>query len=166
MNIINCTDFINEARVSKDDVVAALLDMFKSKPLVKMEKHPDEKGMYSIGGMKKYLSDYKPMTVSNALFAIKDDKKVKLESIYVSHEWSKDRVPYWYIGLSKEEATKLKENYEKQGKEKNPASTKVVESPKSVAKKATKEEGVEKRPGSPAKKRVTKKAATKTARKK
>lgn len=139
MKIIKCSEFLVEARVNKDEVIEALVAMFKKKPNVEMESTANERGIYSLAGMKKHLSQYKSMDVGNALGSIKDDKEEDLNviSVYVS-KW-KEKVPYWYIGLTKEQATKLKDAYEREESNKNKAEVVKKEESKKAATKANAE---------------------------
>lgn len=156
---------VNEARTNKSEVVDKLKKMLSDKPTLEMGKCADEKGIYSLAGMKKYLSEYKTVEVSNALHELQNDKKYDLKYIYVkvSH-WDKS-MPYWYFGLSESEAKKLKEEYEKEELQRNKeeyeksmelrkhqkqVSDAKKEARKSAPKKAaTKKsgEGVERKPG-------------------
>lgn len=121
MEIQKYSDFIlNEARINKEEVIKDLIEMFKKRPHVEMDKLPNERGLYGLAGMKKYLSGkYTTIQVDNALNDIQNDKKSGLKSVRVkiSH-WDKS-IPYWYIGLTKSEVEKLKEEYEEEEKRKN-----------------------------------------------
>ena len=172
MKIIKCSEFLVEARVSKDEVKDALIDMFKKKPNVEMESLPNERGMYSLAGMKKHLSQYKPMDVGNALGSIQNDKEEDLNVIYVNISVFREKLPYWSIGLDKEKITKLKDAYEREESIKNKSEVDKREESKKAATKANTEkvaakkttkkdtaEKAERKPGAP-------KKATTRARKK
>jgi len=121
MEIQKYSDFIlNEARVNKAEVVKDLVDMLKKKPHVEMDKLANERGLYGLAGMKKYLSGkYTSIQVDNALHDLQNDKKSGLKSVYVkvSH-WNKS-MPYWYMDLTEAEVKKLKEEYEEEEVRKN-----------------------------------------------
>lgn len=173
MEIQKYSDFLlNEAKVSKSDVVSDLLDMLKKKPSVSMDSMSTEKGIYSLSGMKKYFADkYTGTIVGNALGDLQNDKNVDIKSIRVKVSVWKELVPYWYIGLTDTQVKKLKEDYEKEESNKNKkevvkkeASKKTAVTKRAVkkaAKKITTEENKteapERAPGSAPKKRATKK---------
>lgn len=141
MEIKKYSDFIlNEARVAKDEVKEALIDMLKKKPKVEMTTLPDEKGIYSLAGLKSHLGEkYNNTAIGNALIDLQNDKKSGLGvvSAYIS-VWKK-KVPYWYIGLTEAEAKKIATQYEKEEAEKNKKQvTKQAEKTKPAAKKAAK----------------------------
>jgi predicted MPP superfamily phosphohydrolase len=159
MEIQKCSDFINEARVSKDQVVADLLTMLKEKPNVEMTKLANERGIYSLSGMKSYLSKYNSTSVGNALQDLQNDKKSGLKTISVKVSVWNEMVPYWYIGLTEDKAKKLKEQYEEEELNKNKKSV-----DKQVATKKANKATADAR--KTVKKTVTKKAAKKTATKK
>lgn len=126
MEIQKCSDFINEAkaaRIPKSEVKDALLDMFKKKPLVVKSpdakfKYPDEKGLYSLAGMKQHLDKYKD--VDNALADIQNDKSIDLKTTRIKNcLYKNEYIEYWYMDLDKEEVDKIKASYEKDQLEKN-----------------------------------------------
>jgi len=182
MDIIKCSEFITEAKASsKKDCIEDLLKMFDSKPLVKMDTTPDEKGMYSLAGMKKHLLDkYKSSEVDNAWHDIQNNKEHKssIGNVYVNISIWKEKLPYWYMNLTKVEADKLVTKYEKDEKEKNSekikktsaklASVKASSKDKGVERKEVGSKGVERKEGAPEKKKRTSKAVAprKTATKK
>lgn len=171
MDIVKFSDFIlNEARTNKKDVIDALVDMFKKKPNVEMNTLPNEKGIYSLAGMKKALSNFNSTAVGNALGELQGDKKsgLKVVRAYIS-VWD-ENVPYWYMDMTEAEAGKIAKEYEKEEAAKNKhildkkASSKVTAKKRSTKKAEPKEgsetKGVERKAGAP-KKRVTKSAKTK-----
>lgn len=121
MEIQKYSDFIlNEARVNKAEVVKDLVDMLKKKPHVEMDKLANERGLYGLAGMKKYLSGkYTTSQVDNALHDLQNDKKSGLKSVYVkvSH-WNKS-MPYWYMDMNEAEVEKMKKQYEEEEVKKN-----------------------------------------------
>ena len=159
MEIIKYSEFfkVNEARVKKEEVVTELVDMLKKKPNVEMDKLPNERGLYGLAGMKKYLSKkYTSHQVSLALHDLQNDKKSGLKSVYVKiAHWNKP-MPYWYMDMTEAEVAKLKKEYEAEDISKNKESLeKEKENKKAQKASAT------------AKKTAKKKAtATKTAAKK
>jgi hypothetical protein len=179
MEIQKYSDFIlNEARVNKAEVVNALTEMFKKKPHVEMDKLANERGLYGLAGMKKYLSGkYTTAAVDNALHDLKNDKKSGLKSVYVNvSHWGKS-MPYWYMDLTEAEVKKLKEEYEEEEARKNKeeldkkSARKKSQHAASEAKKDAKEaaakvrtakkkasgKGVERKSGAPRKRTVAKK---------
>jgi hypothetical protein len=159
MEIQKCSDFINEARVSKDEVVSSLVDMLKEKPNVQMSKLANERGIYSLAGMKAYLSKYSPTSVGNALQDLQNDKKSGLKTISVKVSVWNQMTPYWYIGLTEDKANRLKEQYEEEEQAKNKVSVEKKTATKKAAKVAADTRKV-------AKKTATKKAPKKVATKK
>jgi hypothetical protein len=143
MEIQKFVDFIlNEARTNKKEVTQELLDMFKNKPHVEMDNLANERGLYSLSGMKRYLSKYSSMAVDQALGDLQNQKDTDLESVYVRVEkWSKS-MPYYYMGLTKAQVSKLKSEYEEEEKKKNEKEidSKVKSQKSAVAASAAKEE--------------------------
>ena len=122
MEIQKYSDFIlNEAKVNKEEVISDLTKMFKEKPNVEITSFPNEKGMYSLSGMKKYLSDkYTAAQVDDAHNSIMNDKKKNgVKSVRIKIEKWNQLVPYWYMDLTTEEVNKLKEKYQNEEREKN-----------------------------------------------
>ena len=181
MEIQKFSDFLlNEARTNKKDVVDELLDMFKNRPNVEMKGLANERGIYSLPGMKTYLSKYKSLIVDQAFTDIQNDKKIDLKLIRVKVAKWNESIPYWYIGLTEDQAKKLKEEYQEEEYKKNEKEiTKKAESKKasdaasaakvevkkaaSAAKRSAKKSapvkkgaGVERKPGGSTRKRVTK----------
>ena len=117
MSIINYTEFaILEAKKQKEDAKAAIIQMLKDKPTVTKTSNawPTEKGIYSQAGIISHLiSKY---TKGDILAAISDLKEVK--HISVKNIKYNTSYPYYYT-CSKEEATKIKDKYEEEGKENN-----------------------------------------------
>lgn len=138
MEVKKYLDFVNEAKANKEEVIEALKDMFKSKPNVKMDTVPNEKGMYSIGGMKAHLNEkgFTNKQVDDALHTLMNDKKSGLETARVKiAQWNKT-IPYWYIGLDKAEVDKLKDKYEAENLLKNKDKLEKEAEKKTAAKKA------------------------------
>ena len=171
MEIKKYTDFINEARINKDEVIDALTKMLKDKPHVEMDTLPNEKGIYSLSGMKKYLSGkYTSLQVSNAHGDLMNDKKSDIKSTKVRIESWGENVPYWYTDLTDAQVSKIKGEYEEQEKSKNKEEIEKKEKHKKDQKAAAagkvemkKEETAKK---AAARKSAPKKAATKAAPKK
>jgi hypothetical protein len=142
--------------------------MLKNKPTVTKlsSKWPTEKGIYSQSGMIAYLKPlgYNEDAVLSALNMIQNDKKSEVEYIKVKNFVYKESYPYYYIGLSKEEASKIKEEYEEKNDVSNKSEPKKAvaakkEVTKKVAKKAVAGKGAVKKVV--AKKAVAKKVAKK-----
>lgn len=137
MEIQKYSDFIlNEARVTKDEVKEALVDMLKRKPKVEMKTLPDEKNIYSLSGLKAHLgSKYTGTAIGNALGDLQGDKKsgLKVVSAFISI-W-KEKIPYFYMDLTESEAKKIATQYEKEEAEKN--KKQVTKQPEKTAKKVS-----------------------------
>jgi hypothetical protein len=128
MEIINFTDFlVLEAKVEKDEIKKDILDMLKEKPTIEpsSKNWPTQKGIYLQGSIVKHLSKYPSISVANALSSLISKKEI--ERISVKNIEYKTSYPYYYIGLSKEEANKIKEKYESEDIKVNKDSNKVVE---------------------------------------
>lgn len=129
-------EFINE-KVNMDDVGSEIQKMLDKKPTVKMtsDNYPSEKGIYSLAGIKKYLSDkYTTLQVDGGMYNL-NQAKIKLDFIGVDVYYStskKSRVPFYYSGLDKKQA----ENYKKEFEEKNAELSSAIIK-KSQEKKAT-----------------------------
>jgi hypothetical protein len=120
MEIQKYSDFIiNEARVKKEEIIDKLLDLFKKKPHVEMDRLSNEKGLYSLSGMKKYLSNYTTLQVDQALHDIRNDKSIDLKVIRVFINVWDESIPYYYMDLTEAEAKKIKSEYEEQEMKKN-----------------------------------------------
>jgi hypothetical protein len=130
MDIIKYNDFlVLEAKKQKGEVEKAILDFLDKKPSIKKgEFWPDEKGIYSQATLIMQLKDeFNSTQITNAI----PDLKSKINSISVKNTKYKHSYPYYYINLTKEEAEKIKSEYEAEDKEIN--KDKVVKKP--VAKK-------------------------------
>lgn len=131
MEIINFTDFlILEAKVEKDEIKKAILDMLKDKPTIEpsSKSWPTQKGIYLQGSIVKHLSKYSSTSVLNTLTDLSAKKEV--DNVSVKNITYKHSYPYYYIGLSKEEANKIKDKYETEDAENHKdkkAPTKKVE---------------------------------------
>ena len=113
MKIVKFSDFsILEAKVQKDEVKKAILDMLKEKPSItpSNKNWPTQKGVYTLASITKHLSKYNSTSISNALDDLKSDKEV--EVVRVKNIEYKSQHPYYYAGLSKEEVDKIKSKYE------------------------------------------------------
>ncbi len=118
MSIINFTEFaILEAKKQKEDIKSAIHKMFKDKPTVTKTSNawPTEKGIYSQSGIISHLSGEYPK--ADIVAAISDLGK-EIQHISVKNFKYNSSYPYYY-SCSKEEATKIKDGYEKEGKENN-----------------------------------------------
>ena len=70
MEIINFTNFsILEAKVEKDEIKKAILDMLKEKPTIEpsSKSWPTQKGIYLQGSIVKHLSKYNSTALVNTL---------------------------------------------------------------------------------------------------
>ena len=110
MEIIKFTDFlVLESKVEKDEIKGAILDMLKERPTIEpSSKHwPAQKGIYLQGSIVKYLSKYPSTSVASVLASLISKKEV--DHISVKNIEYKNSYPYYYKGLSKEEANNIKE---------------------------------------------------------
>jgi hypothetical protein len=155
MEVKRYDSFITEAK--KDDAKEEIIKMLNSKPTVTMsnENWPTEKDIYTQAGVCRYLKDkYTSSQVLGALNDIKNDKKIELKSIRVKNFHYNENYPYFYLGLSEEEAQKVKEKYEEKNEVANKETITKRKEVKAASKKATDEK---KRP---AKKVAAKKVGT------
>lgn len=149
MEIINFTDFlVLEAKVEKDEIKKDILDMLKERPTIEpsSKNWPTQKGIYLQGSIVKYLSKYPSISVANALSSLISKKEI--ERISVKNIEYKTSYPYYYKGLSKEEANDIKEKYESED-DKNHKDTKETTEkkpePKSRRRPASSKSPIEKK---------------------
>mgnify|MGYP003403598800 FL=1 len=138
-------DFIFEAKSKKEDNTSLLLRLFNDKPTVKTSSK-DEKGAYSLSGIKKFFRDNGKTNdqADDAFYQISNDKSVKVGSISVKDYKFDENLPHFYIGLGKEEASKIKEDYEKSGLESNKETIEKKKESKRLQVAAAKEKKVKK----------------------
>jgi hypothetical protein len=110
-NVLKYEKFLES---KKDDLVELLTKLFTDKPLVKTksEFYPDEKGAYSLSGIKNYfVSKGKSKDgAEQAVFTLKNDKKVDLKHFELNNPlYGKN--PYYYMDMTNEEADKIKSDY-------------------------------------------------------
>ena len=176
MEVKKYSEFVNEAaktnksdkaekaeKVDKSVILEELLDLFTKKPLVKMDTLPDEKGAYSIAGMKQYLNKYKTIDVDSAFHKIISDKKTNPLKTFRAKvkAWGKT-IPYWYKDLTEDQVEKTIAKYEKEEGEKNKATIEKQAKRKISLPEKKVSKGSEK---APAKKTAKKAPARKAARK-
>ena len=104
--------------MAKIDNTKLLLELLTDKKLVSFEgstTFPSEEKLYTISGMKRFFRSNKLTNdkVDESLYIIQNDKDIKLESVKVFNHSYNETFPYFYIGLDKEEVTKLAEELEK-----------------------------------------------------
>jgi len=107
-------EFLLEA---KEEVVSMLLKMLDEKP-----KIGDSVGIYTISDIKKYFRENgkSNLDVDNAMHQVFKDKSLssKVKKIHVrNHRWN-ENMPCYYMGLTDDEANKLKLKSEEISKEK------------------------------------------------
>lgn len=120
MKIVKYSEFLLNETKKSAGASLELMKMFDDKPSVKIgnDKWPDEKGIYSQSGMIKNFKDkYSTDDILGALHILRNDKKIKLDMILVKNFVYDEKLPYYYTGLTKEEATKIKDSYEKENEE-------------------------------------------------
>lgn len=112
-------EFLFEAK-SREDNTSLLLKLFNEKPVIKLQSVSQE-GAYSLAGMKRYFRDNGKTNdqCDDAFYVLNKDKSNKIESISIRDHKYNENIPHFYIGLTKEEALKIKEDYEKDNLNKN-----------------------------------------------
>lgn len=113
--VFNFDDFsMNEAKIKELSQGAKdILKMLENKPSVKMNVFEDEKGAYTVSGIKTYLSDkYTSAKIDQFIHELQNDKSVKLKTISIKNYKYNEYYPYYYIGDfdAKEYKTKLEKN--------------------------------------------------------
>jgi hypothetical protein len=113
-------EFIFESKDTKEAGTSLLLKLLNDKPTVKTSSK-DEKGAYSLSGMKKYFRDNGKTNdqADEAFYLLNKDKSNKIQSIGAKDYKFNEMVPHFFIGLSKDETSKIKEDYEKESLDKN-----------------------------------------------
>jgi len=142
-NILKFSEFIKEAKevqnkkdTKKDKGVELLKKLLKSKTLIASnENWPEEKGIYSFAGIKKYFKDngLTNNDADQAINSLQNERGGELKSIRVKNYYYDESYPYLYISLSKVEAEEAKKKMENWSKEK---SKPEIEKKKELAKKA------------------------------
>lgn len=161
-------EFIFESKETKEAGSSLLLKLLNDKPTVKTSSK-DEKGAYSLSGMKKYFRDNGKTNdqADEAFYLLNKDKSNKIESIGVKDYRFNEMTPHFFIGLSKEEASSIKDDYEKEGLEKNADIIQKKKEAKKVQSAASKERRTRKTAVKKAPKKVAKSTTKRsTARKK
>lgn len=138
-------DFIFEAKSKKEDNTSLLLRLFNDKPTVKTSSK-DEKGAYSLSGIKKFFRDNGKTNgqADDAFYQLSNEKSSKINSISVKDYKFDENLPHFYIGLGKEEVSKIKEDYEKGGLENNKETIEKKKEAKRLQVAAAKEKKVKK----------------------
>ena len=119
--ILKFTDFINEARKDKKDIIDTLGKLLSEKPSVKVSDK-SQKSIYSASGIIQYFknNDMSSQNATDAIHAYQNDKELKKTFKYISIKDFKSgrSYPYYYMDLTKEEVDKIKDQLEKDSKEK------------------------------------------------
>lgn len=123
MEVLKFSDFLTEAKKHEKSVlISTLIKFLTDKPEVKFNSktYPDEKGAYSLAGIKKHFKSL-GMTdaeADDAMHHAKNDKEVKkqskIESFSIKNYSHKVDVVYYFIGLSDKEVMDIKELYKKE----------------------------------------------------
>jgi hypothetical protein len=121
MMILKFTDFINEARKDKKELTEVLRELLDKKPPVKISDKT-QKDVYSMSGIIKYFknNNLSSQNATDAIHTYQNDRELKKSFKHISvkdFETGKSN-PYYYMDLTKEEVDKIKENLEKNSKEK------------------------------------------------
>lgn len=117
MDVLKFGDFIVESKKDKSVIVDLLIKVLKEKPLIKIDSKtmPDEKGAYSLAGLKKYFREngHTSQDVDDAFYCINNDKEYKkkydIEYFGVRSQKSTLNTIYHYIDIPKDDVNKLKE---------------------------------------------------------
>lgn len=123
--VLKFEDFINEAKKDKDSTINLLVKILTDKPLIELNSKtfPDEKGAYTLSGLKKYFKSkgFTSGDVDDAFYTIDNNKeyknKYKIEYFNVKNYCYDQSYPYHYMGLSKSQADKLKDELTEKSKE-------------------------------------------------
>jgi len=91
--------------------------MLKEKPTIEpsSKSWPTQKGIYLQGSIVKHLSKYNSTALVNTLADLSSKKEI--ENVSVKNIAYNHSYPYYYVGLSKEEANKIKDKYESEDSE-------------------------------------------------
>lgn len=125
--VLKFFDFITEAKKNEKSVlISSLIKFLNDKPEVKLNSkaYPDEKGAYSLAGIKKHFKSLgmSDSEADDAMHYAKNDKEVKkqtkIESFSIKNFSHKVDVVYYFIGLSDTEVEKIKESYRKDSMDK------------------------------------------------
>jgi hypothetical protein len=112
--------FESKSTKNKEDNALLLIKLLNDKPTVKLPSR-NEKGAYSLAGAKKYFRDNGKTNdqCDDAFYNLRKDKSNKMEVVSVKDHKYNESIPFYYMGLSKSEASSLKEDYEKDSLDKN-----------------------------------------------
>jgi hypothetical protein len=114
--IFKFEDFsLNEAKSDKELSKGAkdIIKMLEGKPSVKMDTFENEKGAYTLSGIKTHLNDkYTSAKIDQFIHEIQNSKKVNLKNIRIKNYKYNEYYPYYYIGDfdAKEYKTELEKN--------------------------------------------------------
>ena len=124
MNVLKFNQFVNEAKADKNTSIDLLIKLLKEKPEIKMgNTFPDEKGAYSIAGIKKYFKENGLSTedADDILYRLHNEKefkaKYKTSSFNAKNYYYDGNYPYRYMDLTDEEVSKIKAKLESESKE-------------------------------------------------
>lgn len=169
MKIRRFDDFITEAKKDKNTVVELFVKLLKEKPLVKLDSKsfPDERGIYSLAGIKKYFKEHgcTNADADDAIYHIEATKefktKYKVGYIKVKNHHYNESYPYYYIDMTEDQANKVKESLEKMSQEKSkPMIAKKEEVKKAAVSKKADDRKTPKKPRVAKAKTTTKPKAT------
>ena len=96
-------EFIYESKKDKESLLALLVKLLTEKPEIKLgsDKYPDEKGAYSLSGIKKYFKDNDKTgsDADEALYQIKNNRTYTINSLSAKNYSFNESVPYFYMNL-------------------------------------------------------------------
>lgn len=116
--VFNFKDFcLFEARKDKQLLTSTVVKLLEDKPQVKVGDNV-YKGIYSLAAIKQYFKNNN-LTAQNAdeaIYALQSDKKLK--NIKVKDFKTNSTYPCYYMDLTQDEASKMKEKLEADSEEK------------------------------------------------
>lgn len=120
--VLKFFDFITEAKKNEKSVlISALIKFLTDKPEIRLNSkaYPDEKGAYSLAGIKKHFKSLgmSDSEADDAMHYVRTDreakKQAKVDSFSIKNPSHQINVVYYFIGLSDSEVEKIKESYKK-----------------------------------------------------
>jgi len=96
-------------------LVNEIFKMLQDKPKIKTtDNWPDENGLYSLSGIKKYMATkgYTTDMTDQAMYQISSSKEEQLQWTRIYNKKYKEYYPYYYAKLTDIELNALKEAYE------------------------------------------------------
>lgn len=116
--VFNFKDFcLFEARKDKQLITDTVVKLLEDKPQVKVGDNV-YKGIYSLAAIKQYFknNNLTAQNADDAIYALQSDKKLK--NIKVKDFKTNSTYPCYYMDLTQDEASKMKEKLEADSEEK------------------------------------------------